>query len=55
MSVGRTDFPGGNFNDLMDTLKNRLLHLPGTTRVIPGHGEETSISFEAAHNPYLNV
>lgn len=53
LSVGRTDFPGGNFNNLMDTLKNRLLHLPGGTRVIPGHGEETNISFEAAHNPYL--
>lgn len=54
MSVGRSDFPGGDFSALMVSVRERLFHLPGNTRVLPGHGAETSISFETAHNPYTN-
>ena len=43
MGYGRTDLPGGNFAQLMDSLK-RLMTLPPSTRVLPGHGEPTSIA-----------
>ena len=43
MGYGRTDLPGGNFAQLMDSLE-RLMTLPPSTRVLPGHGEPTSIA-----------
>jgi len=51
--VGRTDFPGGNASKLMSSVHERLLTLPDETRVVPGHGTETSIGFERLHNPFL--
>ncbi len=51
-SVGRTDFPGGSFQRLKDSLV-RLVALPDDVRVIPGHGEETTIGREKTSNPYL--
>lgn len=51
-SCGRTDFPGGSFAQLSESLR-RLVKLPGETVVVPGHGETTTISDEIAHNPFL--
>lgn len=52
-SVGRTDLPGGNTKQLMDGIQKHLLSLPGATRVLSGHGPETSISREIVHNPFF--
>ena len=53
-SIGRTDLPGGNFNDIINSIKNKLLTLPENTLVITGHGPGTTIGNEARLNPYLN-
>lgn len=52
-SVGRTDFPGGSTATLLQGIQRELLVLPDDTRVIPGHGGETTIGHERRHNPYL--
>ncbi|OLN32274.1 MBL fold metallo-hydrolase [Desulfosporosinus metallidurans] len=52
-SIGRTDFPGGSMEQLLDGVKKKLLILPEETRVFPGHGEETSIGEEKRDNPFL--
>lgn len=52
-SVGRTDFPGGNFETLVQSIRTKLFTLPDQTMVYPGHGPETQIAFEKETNPYL--
>jgi len=52
-SVGRTDLPGGNYNKLLQSIRERLLPLPDTTLVIPGHGPATTIGEERFSNPFL--
>ena len=52
-SIGRTDLPKGNYAQLVDNIKRKLLVLPGDTIVYSGHGPETSIGFEKESNPYL--
>lgn len=52
-SIGRTDLPGGNFDQIMDSLHTRLLRLPDETHVLPGHGPVTSIGEEKKSNPFL--
>ena len=52
-SVGRTDFPGGSMTQLVSGIKDKLLTLPDETKVYPGHGPETTIAREKAHNQYL--
>ena len=52
-SIGRTDLPGGDLKKILRSLKERLLPLADETRVIPGHGEETSIGQERETNPFL--
>ncbi len=51
-SIGRTDFAGGDFSAMRQSLK-RLATLPNETRVIPGHGSETTIGFEKRSNPFM--
>jgi glyoxylase-like metal-dependent hydrolase (beta-lactamase superfamily II) len=51
-SVGRTDL-GGNMNQLITSIKQKLLTLPGETIVFPGHGPQTTIEQEKKYNPYL--
>ena len=52
-SIGRTDLPGGDGHQILRSLRDRLLVLPDATRVIPGHGPETSIGEERQSNPFL--
>ena len=52
-SIGRTDLPGGSMPQLIDSIKSRLLTLPGDTIVYPGHGPATTISKEKRQNSYL--
>lgn len=51
-SCGRTDLPGGSWEQIASSLKT-LDALPGDYRVLPGHGEETTLEWERKHNPYL--
>lgn len=53
MSVGRTDFDGGSWNDLHDSLTKVLAKLPTDTTVLPGHGPRSRIGQELRMNPYL--
>jgi hydroxyacylglutathione hydrolase len=53
-SIGRTDLPGGNHNQLVKSIHDRLLVLPEETQVLSGHGPITSIGEEIDANPYLN-
>lgn len=52
-SIGRTDLPGGDYPQIIDSIHSKLLVLPDDTRVLPGHGPETSIGQERAANPFL--
>ncbi len=52
-SVGRTDLPGGSGRDLLDSIVTKLLVLDDDTRVLPGHGESTTIGLERRTNPFL--
>jgi hydroxyacylglutathione hydrolase len=52
-SVGRVDLPGGSMEVLMQSISERLLTLPAETRVLSGHGPETTIGRERATNPFL--
>lgn len=52
-SIGRTDFPGGSFEQLIDSIKSRLLVLPDETKVFTGHGPATTIGTEKRTNQYL--
>ena len=52
-SLGRTDFPGGSMFQIISSLRE-LAQLPDKTIVYPGHGPQTSIGFELAHNPYMD-
>lgn len=52
-SIGRTDIPGANHQQLIDNIRKNLMTLPDDTRAIPGHGPETVIGLERATNPYL--
>jgi len=52
-SVGRTDFPGGSMDELIKSIKEKLLTLPDETKVYPGHGPVTTIAHEKTHNSFL--
>jgi hydroxyacylglutathione hydrolase len=52
-SIGRTDFPGGNFNTLISSIKTKLFNMKDDIRVFSGHGPETSIGIEKRHNPFV--
>ena len=52
-SIGRTDLLGGSYEELIDSIKNKLLILPNETIVLPGHGQPSTIKFEKASNPFL--
>jgi glyoxylase-like metal-dependent hydrolase (beta-lactamase superfamily II) len=52
-SIGRTDLPGGNYSQIIDSIHSRLLILPDETKVVPGHGPATTIGAERDSNPFL--
>lgn len=52
-SIGRTDLPGGNHELLISKIKSELLTLSDETIIFPGHGPQTSISFEKSNNPFV--
>ncbi len=52
--IGRTDFPGGSHNQLMNSISTRLMALPDDTVVYPGHGPDTTIGIERRGNPFLS-
>ncbi|NLZ51927.1 MAG: MBL fold metallo-hydrolase [Thermoanaerobacteraceae bacterium] len=52
-SIGRTDFPGGSFDELIASIKDKLLILEDDTKIFPGHGEPSTIGYEKNMNPFL--
>ena len=52
-SIGRTDFIGGDFEEIISSIKTKLLPLGDNIKVYPGHGPSSSISYEKMRNPYL--
>ena len=52
-SIGRTDFPGGSFQELKDAVHNKLFTLPDETAVLPGHMGSTTIGHEKGNNPFV--
>ncbi len=52
-SIGRTDLPGGNPDQIIDSIHARLLTLPDEVKVVPGHGPATTIGAERRTNPFL--
>ncbi len=52
-SIGRTDLPGGSYEELMTSIRVKLLTLPDETLVLPGHGPATTIGQEKKTNPFL--
>lgn len=52
-SIGRTDLPTGSHQEMMETLRMKVLPLSDELRVLPGHGDETTIKNERKYNPYL--
>ena len=53
MSIGRTDFPGGSYQEMMNSLRNVIIPLPDDTVVWSGHGPKTTIGKEKLYNPFL--
>ncbi|MFH2044544.1 MAG: MBL fold metallo-hydrolase [Pseudomonadota bacterium] len=54
-SIGRTDFPGGDYDTLISCIKNKLFVLGDNIRVLTGHGPETSIAIEKKYNPFVRI
>jgi len=52
-SIGRTDLPGGSLPDMLKSLRTKVLPLPDTVAVLPGHGPQTTMARERVGNPYL--
>jgi hydroxyacylglutathione hydrolase len=52
-SIGRTDILGGSHQTLLDSIKKWVLPLPDETRILSGHGPETTVVFEKENNPFL--
>ncbi len=52
-SIGRTDLPGGNHQQLLESIKREIFSLPDDTTVYSGHGPTTNIGYEKVHNPFV--
>lgn len=52
-SVGRTDFPKGSHEQLINSIKEKIITLPDNTKVYPGHGPSTTVGDEKKYNPFL--
>nr|WP_320025558.1 MBL fold metallo-hydrolase [uncultured Acetobacterium sp.] len=52
-SIGRTDFADGDLNELLNAIMSKLFILDDSTKVLPGHGDNTTIGYEKMNNPFL--
>ena len=52
-SIGRTDFPGGNFEKIVNSIKTRILTMQDDIKLYPGHGPSTTVDRERTYNPFL--
>ena len=52
-SIGRTDFPGGDYDTLVSSIRNKLFALEGDYTIYPGHDGSTTLAHEKAENPFL--
>ncbi len=52
-SIGRTDFPGGSYRELLQSIKTKLLVLDDEVKLLPGHGPATTVGWERRRNPFL--
>ena len=52
-SIGRTDLPGGDFQQIMRSIHHKLMALPSDATVVPGHGPNTTVGREKERNPFL--
>ena len=52
-SIGRADLPGGNYEQLVKAINDKIMTLPSDTVVYPGHGPETNVYREKKYNPFL--
>ncbi|MDR2362189.1 MAG: MBL fold metallo-hydrolase [Prevotellaceae bacterium] len=52
-SIGRTDLPGGHYDTLLQSIRTKLMPLPDTIKVLPGHGPTTTIGEERRNNPFI--
>jgi glyoxylase-like metal-dependent hydrolase (beta-lactamase superfamily II) len=53
-SIGRTDLPGGDYDTLIRNIHTQILSLPNETRLLSGHGGETTVGVERRDNPFLS-
>jgi hydroxyacylglutathione hydrolase len=53
-SVGRTDFPKGDAEQLLNSIKNKILTMPDETRILSGHGPDTNVALERISNPFIS-
>jgi hydroxyacylglutathione hydrolase len=51
--IGRTDLPGGDYATLIGSIRTHILSLPNNTRLLSGHGGETTVGVERLDNPFL--
>lgn len=54
-SIGRTDLPGGNHEDLLKNIQEKVYTLPEDVEVLPGHGPSTTIGHEKVYNPFVKA
>ena len=52
-SIGRTDLPGGDYDQLLESIRTQILSLPDETQLLPGHGPESTVGQEKRSNPFL--
>lgn len=52
-SIGRTDFPGGSYKEILNSIKTKILVLPEDTNILPGHGPTSTVGWERRRNPFL--
>ena len=53
--IGRTDLPGGDYDTLMHSIFTKILTLPDETRLLSGHGPETTVGLERRNNPFITT
>jgi len=51
--VGRTDLPGGSWQEMVNSIKNKILTMPDEMIVLPGHGPHTTVGQERSSNPFI--